>query len=96
MWLEKDLLSDARPRCTTIYLENDLDGYIVWRNAGFVLGGIIPSYIGKGFAKLLYLQSMKDVGETSNELSTATSANNIEVLNLYPGLEFAVRNPTYI
>ena len=96
LWLSEDLFHDKDLFCTTIYRDADLVGYIVWKKDKFILGGISPEYIGKGFAKLLYLQTMKDVFEGSQELSTTISANNNEVLNLYSRLEFSFRNPTYL
>lgn len=96
MWLEKDIFTDPEVNCSTVLLADELVGFIVWKKSEFILGGLIPKFIGKGLAKLLYLQTMKDIHCQSDFITTTISANNIEVLNLYSRLEFSFRNPTQV
>lgn len=70
---------------------------MIWNQEGFILGGLSKNYIGKGFGKTLYIQSILDViNEGFDEVSTNISVNNIPVLNLYSKLDFLFREPKYI
>jgi hypothetical protein len=96
MWLEADLLTNPAMNCTTLSLGKDLVGYIIWKDSEFILGGITPHFIGRGFAKLLYLQTMADVHRASQVVTATISANNIEVLNLYSRLEYSFEKPSHV
>ena len=96
MWLEEDLFTNPEMKCTTVFLKDNLVGYIIWRDSVLIVGAISPDFIGKGLAKLLYLQTMSNVHQISQTVTTTISANNIEVVNLYSRLEYSFRNPTQV
>lgn len=97
LWLEKDLLIDEHNMCTSLQYKENLIGYIIWRDNKFIIGGIAEEFIGKGFAKTLYLQSILDVAQGGHkEIYTNISLNNTPVLNLYSKLGFSFRNPMFL
>ena len=97
LWVELDLLTENKNYCTYLKTNKSLIGFMIWNQEGFILGGLSKNYIGKGFGKTLYIQSILDViNEGFDEVSTNISVNNIPVLNLYSKLDFLFREPKYI
>jgi hypothetical protein len=81
----------------TYETKKGLIGFMIWNKEGFILGGLSNNFIGKGFGKILYIQSILDVmNEGFEEISTNISVNNEAVLNLYSKLGFSYRKPKYI
>jgi len=97
LWVELDILKDDKNFCSYIKINESLVGYILWNQKGFILGGLSKDFIGKGFGKTLYNQSILDVMDKGfQDISTNISVNNVPVLNLYSKLGFSFREPKYI
>jgi len=97
LWVKEDLLTDKNVLCTLLRFRERLVGYIIWKGERFILGGISQGFLGKGFAKALYLQTLLDVKRYGvEEISATISVNNISVLNLYSRLGFSFGKPTYL
>ena len=96
LWVELDLLTENKNYCTYLKINKNLIGFIIWNQGGFILGGLSRNFIGKGFGKTLYIQSILDAMNTGlKEISTNISVNNLPVLNLYSKLGFSFRSPKY-
>ena len=98
LWVEHDLFNDKANQCSLLHYKHELVGYIIWKADNIILGGAISEkFMGKGFAKTLYIESMVDVKNGGAEnISTTISVNNVGVLNLYSRLGFSFRNPLYV
>ncbi len=98
LWVTEDLFSEQQQTmCSITRHEGQVAGYIVWKKDRLILGGLAKAFIGRGYAKLLYMDTISHVVQAGHPtLSTTISANNVEVLNLYTRLGFSFRSPVCV
>jgi ribosomal protein S18 acetylase RimI-like enzyme len=97
LWVELDLFKENKNYCTYLKTNKGLIGFMIWNQAGdLILAGLSKNFIGKGFGKTLYIQSILDAMNAGLEdVSSSIAVNNLPVLNLYSKLGFSFRSPKY-
>ena len=96
LWIELDLFKENKNYCTYLKTNKGLIGFMIWSQEGLILNGLSKNFIGKGYGRALYIQSILDaINEGFEEVSSNISLNNLPALNLYSKLGFSFRSPKY-